>query len=417
MNLTRALVLAVAAAGSSAALVAAPRVASACGGCFSPPETITAVEAHRMVIALSTTQTTLWDQIRYSGDPEDFVWVLPVPDAMATIALAAPEFFDVIDSQSAPQVQAPPIFCPVGGDTGGGFGCGTMSADSAASDDDSANEPPTEGVTVYDTETVGPYETVTIGAEDANALYTWLNEHGYAVPVETVPTIEWYVQQQHVFVVMRLAPGKGVEAMQPVRVRYPGYMATFPLKMVTVGAYGAVDLSLWVIAEQRYETGNYTTVRIDPAALVWDFALGRSNYGQLFGNAIDAAGGRAWVVEHAVPFDQFYFDAAAADDVTEARAGQPYPYVTRLRSRMLIDHLTDDLELRPAADASQVSNFLQVQTALNAPVCPPVTSDEEGTCAVAISGRARAALAPLGLGLLLLVAMRARRRRTRSHRA
>ena len=31
-----------------------------------------------MALSISTQQTVLWDQIRYSGDPAEFAWVLPV---------------------------------------------------------------------------------------------------------------------------------------------------------------------------------------------------------------------------------------------------------------------------------------------------------------------------------------------------
>src|SRR4051812_47597712 len=72
--------------------LALPARASACGGCSHPEvttstssgmKTAQVVTDHRMVFALSLTRTTLWDQIRYSGEPEDFIWVLPVPHGVA----------------------------------------------------------------------------------------------------------------------------------------------------------------------------------------------------------------------------------------------------------------------------------------------------------------------------------------------
>jgi glycogen synthase len=58
-------------------LVLAPRPAAACGGCFGPPAQPTLVTGHRMAFAISETQTVLWDQFQYQGEPEDFSWVLP----------------------------------------------------------------------------------------------------------------------------------------------------------------------------------------------------------------------------------------------------------------------------------------------------------------------------------------------------
>src|SRR5688572_18051467 len=85
-------------------LALVPRIADACGGCFSPPgpDKVTTVESHRMVIALGTERTVLWDQITYSGNPDDFVWVLPVPSPDALVELADPAFFDLIDTHTAP---------------------------------------------------------------------------------------------------------------------------------------------------------------------------------------------------------------------------------------------------------------------------------------------------------------------------
>ena len=231
------------AAFASLLVVAHPQRAEACGGCFAPPETITSVESHRMVISLSVDRTTLWDQIRYTGNPADFVWVLPVPSAAATIDVADSLFFDELEQYTAPRVQSPPLnfpSCPPPPGAWGGY-----AADGGAA-------APDAGVTVYQEQVVGPYETVTIGSEDAGALHAWLTDHGYSVPAATIPTIQHYVDRQNVFVVLRLAPTQGVQAMQPVRVRYPGYMATFPLEMVKVGAQGALSLTLWVIADQRF---------------------------------------------------------------------------------------------------------------------------------------------------------------------
>jgi hypothetical protein len=225
-----------------------------------------------MVIALSVTETILWDQIRYSGSPEDFVWVLPVPSAKAQIELADPAFFDEIDVQTAPRIQPADPLTPCNF----GAGCGGGAGDAAAATGEvDAPFMPEEEVTVYAEDTIGPYETVTIGSEDADALRTWLVDHGYQVAPETEPVIAHYIGLGSVFVVLRLAPGVGVQAMQPVRVRYPGYMGQFPLKMVTVGARGVLALSLWVIGEQRYEARNYSTVTIEPGSLVWDWDANR----------------------------------------------------------------------------------------------------------------------------------------------
>jgi hypothetical protein len=396
-------------AASLCAWFVRPRAAEACGGCFAPTDTVTSVDSHRMVIALSTTETLLWDQIRYQGNPKDFVWVLPVPTPETQIEIADPVFFDELDSQTSPRIQpATPLFpCNFGASCGGG-------GDSAATGTVDGMTMPEEEVTVYSEETIGPYETATIGSEDADALRQWLLQHGYRVPPETEPVIDDYIGEGAVFVVLRLSPGQGVQAMQPVRVRYQGMMASFPLKMVTVGAQGALNLSLWVIAEQRYEADNYPTRTINPNTLAWDWSQNRSNYGAVFAETIEQAGGRGWIVEHASPLSQLFFSSLERNEVY---ALQPYPYLTRLRTRMLVDHLQDDLELAPASDYRDVSSSLVAWGELNRPGgdCDMRAAMDYGCTAAAVGARLGQTLGPTVLVMLGLAwSWRRRRARRRS---
>lgn len=353
---------------------AVPRDAEACGGCFSPPETVTSVDSHRMVVSLSPEKSILWDQIRYSGDPEDFVWVLPVPSPDVDIAVADDLFFLELESQTAPTISPPPLpplDCPPPPEENCGiFGCDQAGGDGSGAD--YAADAGAGDVDVYREEVVGPYETVVIGSEDPVALITWLNDHGYAVPESTRPIISHYTEQSSLFVVLRLAPDQGVTAMQPVRVEYPGFMGTFPLRMVTVGAYSSLTMTLWIVAEQRFGGLNYPTVEIDPANLVWDFAQSSSNYLALFRDAIDSAGGKAWVTQFAGNLDQLYFQSP---EVTLARQAIPYPYLTRLDTEMLVDHVAGDLRLGPA-DGGSLSNYLTAASYVNdVRTCPDYDGD------------------------------------------
>jgi len=114
------------------------------------------------------------------------------------------------------------------------------------------------------------------------------------------------------------------------------------------------------------------------------------------------------------------------------------PYVTRLRTRMLVDHLGDDLELEPADAAGNVYAQRQVPdgNGLNVPViqCPDWNGDGEpdawtdwwqmqgeadsnGCAAVGSSGAATSGITIATLGACVaLVLLATRRRRRRSER-
>ncbi len=269
--------------------------ARACGGCFVPPQSeSTVVTAHRMALSISKTQTVLWDQIRYAGNPKDFSWVLPVLPG-AKVELSHDEFFAALDVATQPIVVAPPPPPPA---NGGGAGCGSSSASSFSS----GSAPNDPGVVIVHQEVVGPYEVVTLSATDPQALTAWLASHAYVIPTAIQPVIDGYVKERFDFIAMRLLPSASVGSMRPVRVVMPGANATLPLRMVAAGAGAKVGLLLYVIGEGRYETANFPNVAIDERLLVWDAAQSRSNYSEESARILSTSNG--WLTEFAYPMNE-----------------------------------------------------------------------------------------------------------------
>ena len=106
-----ALVLGMVAAASTVALMG-ERPASACGGCFRPPsETDADITDERMLLSVSPTQSTLYDQIRYSGNPSSFAWVLPTK-GIVDVGLSSDAMFAFVEQSTQVQVIPPPLHCP-----------------------------------------------------------------------------------------------------------------------------------------------------------------------------------------------------------------------------------------------------------------------------------------------------------------
>src|SRR5262245_63056911 len=76
-------------------LLGQAREASAGGGMF-PEDASAQVASHRVILSLSESATTLWDQIQYTGDPKSFAWVLPVKGT-ATVGVSSDALFQVLD--------------------------------------------------------------------------------------------------------------------------------------------------------------------------------------------------------------------------------------------------------------------------------------------------------------------------------
>jgi hypothetical protein len=283
-----------------AAMLAA-RPASACGGCFHvpTPQQDTVVTGHRMAFSISPAQSVLWDQIEYSGSPSDFAWVLPV-HAGAKIELSHDEFFAALDALSNPVITGPTPNC--GSGAGPGLGCGS----SASAGGNSGFAPGVaagngDGVQVLSQGVVGPYQQVTLQSSNPNALYDWLTANSYDVPSAMRPVIDAYVSAGFDFIALRLAPGKGVQAMQPVRVVTPGAGLSLPLRMVAAGVGANVGVTLYVIGDGRYQAQSFPNGTVDDSQLVWLHAQGQSNYETIAEQIMQGGGGRTWLTELAQP--------------------------------------------------------------------------------------------------------------------
>ena len=334
----RVLTYCAALAAGMLAFVSGPRLdgvtqAEACGGCFVPPphegaEESTVVTGHRMAMAISMDETVLWDQIEYSGDPEEFSWVLPIKPG-AVLEVASDAWFDVLDAATGTVVGEPVVFCDDGGFEGGGssFGCGCSSADSAGGGDgDTVVPPEPEDVQVVSQGTVGPYETVTLSTDVPGALNDWLDDNGYQTPPEIQPTIDAYIEEGFDFIALKLAPNQGTGAMKPVRIRTPGASFVLPLRMVAAGTGPQTAMTLFVIAEGDHGVNNFAQNRVATNNLVWDFATGSSNYSELRLDALATDGGRTWIKTYArgdAFFNEIIDDLDGVSTVTYNSGGGP----------------------------------------------------------------------------------------------
>ncbi len=363
-----------------AATAGRPSDVSACGGCFTGPTTVQVVTDHRMVLSISTTQTTLWDQFQYSGAAADFSWILPIRYTDSTrVALADDGFMRMADGLTAPIITPPTRpFCARGA---AGGPPQSAASDAAASAD--------AGVMVLRQEVVGPYAVSIIRGADPMAVRDWLRSNGYTVPSAVEPIIDHYTAMRMDYVALRLRPGEGINRMSPVRVSLSGAQPVLPLRMIAAGVADRVGLSLVVISSSRYEAQNFPNGEIHEADLTWDFARPGSPANDFLNafNALNRANGdRLWLTETATrqtrdawesaaprfrnpvtPGGPPRFDAGAppppppdaGDDAGDARETDPVDdvrvafeglggeaVVTRLRANMLATMLTQDLQLR-----------------------------------------------------------------------
>jgi hypothetical protein len=402
------------------------REARACGGCFTgpPPPTQTAsdITDERMLLTVSPEQTTLYDQIQYSGSPSSFAWVLPIHGTV-DVGISADVLFDSMDALTQTQIIAPNLTCP-----------GPPAACFSGDDDDSASflggeataAPPP--VTVTKAANVGPYETVQLHSTDASALNTWLATNGFEIPPAVTPVLDAYVAEGFDFLAMKLLPDEGIQSMRPVRVTTPGASLSLPLRMAAIGTGASVGITIWVVSDGRYEPQNFPWYRIDDSELVWDYTASASNYTTLRAQHEAALGGKGWEIESSLDVSVAAIQATILEG-GQATYGYGYGYptsdagadylpidgadggaesadqardddiqtllhgfdtastvrVTRIRSDISHAAMTQDFVLQAAADQSELTNVRYATTVINetCPLYVGCTTSGTGTLAQA----------------------------------
>jgi hypothetical protein len=282
----------------SAVSFAGQRQASACGGCFHPPtQNVTDITDERMLLAVSAQQSTLYDQIQYSGSPSSFAWVLPIHGTV-TVGLSADILFDSIDTLTATQIIPPEPNCPspnctyYGPPASAGLAGGSDHAEDAGA------------VQVLSQASVGPYATVQLHSTDSSALDAWLTQNGYDIPAAVQPILDAYVQGGFDFLAMKLLPDQGVQAMRPVRVTTTGSSLSLPLRMASIGTGAVTGITIWVVADGRYEPQNFPFFHIDDSQLVWDFSTNISNYTTLRTQKETELKNAGWEIESSIALNQ-----------------------------------------------------------------------------------------------------------------
>jgi hypothetical protein len=172
--------------------------------------------------------------------------------------------------------------------------------------------------------------------------------------------------------------------------------------MVGAGTGAQVGVTVWVIADGRYEPQNMKQFTIDPSSIVWDWSTESSNFASLRQATESADGFAAWQIESSIdvlPYqvesplmaqsatDNYPVDTSSdagdagqtSDQAEQADLDTMFPggpqssvRITRMRADLAHSALANDLYVQASADQSQLSNVYQVTKSINAPTCPAV---------------------------------------------
>jgi hypothetical protein len=364
-------------------LVLEARDARACGGCFHEQRPVSVVDTsfvtdHRMAFSMSPAQTVLWDQVRFSGNPKDFAWVLPVKPG-ARIELSHDEWIAALDASTQTVITGPAApNCGRGAPTeyesgGGGCGFGGFSSGNATTTTSVDAGAGTSQVQVISQQVVGPYDAVTVRSSQGDALGDWLRANGYALPASIQPTVDAYASAGFDFIALKLAPAAGVQAMRPVRVVTPGADPTLPLRMVAAGVGAHVGLELYVLSEGRYHPANFPDATIDFTQLAWDPNAGRSNYTELMQQSLAAGDGTGWLTESSQVANMF--------TVSGPNPGLAFAYQSTCQTQVFVPACPNGGGGGPAATDAATATGVMTSTATDAATATDVMSAAESATA------------------------------------
>ncbi len=264
-------------------LLCTPAPLFACGGFFCSIFPVNQVSESILFVKGEGTITT-HVQIQYTGEAEDFAWVLPAPSLPSLdvshnlifqqLQFATQPFFQLDFEEDSECFFFPPFVR-------------FLDAEVAASSD----------VEVISEDQVGPYNTAIITSDDPDAVVTWLRDNDYDVSGLGASLIAPYVQEGFYFVALRLAKDKDTGDIQPLALTYEAEMPGIPIRLTAVATEADLGVTAWVLGQNRAIPDNYLHMEINEARIDW--LNGGFNYAEVVTEAVNDAGGNAFTTDYA----------------------------------------------------------------------------------------------------------------------
>jgi MYXO-CTERM domain-containing protein len=294
--------------GSALALAASltPTTAEACGGTFcdvGPTAMPVDQTGENILFHVGANSVEAHIQIQYDPDSgaEEFAWLVPVA-AVPEFEVGSQPLFDAVLNASVPSygLTVQNDFCGTRdededfGDPAGGLSTG-------GDEGDAGNEGGDDGPTVVLTTTVGAFEITVLEGGTVDSVMQWLGDNGYQQDPAAAPIIEEYLNENFLFVAMKLSNRAGVDEIHPVVIRYEGVEPCVPIRLTRIAAVEDMDIRVFFLQDARVVPTNYRHVLVNPLMLDW--LNNASNYKEVISMAVDAqqADGNAFVTEYAGP--------------------------------------------------------------------------------------------------------------------
>ena len=353
--------------------------AVACGGLFcdaiSPILEPVEQNAERILFEVNEDTITAIVEIGYTGEPDEFSWVVPIPDVPA-LEVVPPSTLLLLDDATSPTLTAQPTSCRQRG-----YGCsmvGPVAVLSGCAASSYGEADYDGGVQVIELPQTGAYLSEVVTSDDPAALIDWLNNNGYLITEAMEPAVAGYVAQGMMFLAMKLAQGATVADIAPISMTYEGTEPTIPLVLTSVSAEPEMGVMVFVAADQRYQSASWANVLIDPQDLRADPSTQETNYYPLVSYLVDQLGGRAFITQFAddlaIPVETArtrWSGEYAEEDVWLSQLAQRHTQLTRMYTRISGWEMVSDPSFEPSP-GGVISNQLDLSDNEPVEICAEV---------------------------------------------
>lgn len=269
-----------------------PLTARACGGFFCTTVPINQA-GEQIVFHQQDDQITAMVRILYTGEAEDFSWVVPVPNT-PEISLGSDITFNELELSTRPQfnLQQEGQVCDKDQ---------IVFAPTVAESPDAAGGADDGGVTVEEQLSVGAFDIDIVSSDNADDLALWLEENNYLVTDRGRNLIAPYVTAGMKFVAMKLRSGEQTGSIQPLIMKYRSDKPMVPIRLTAIAAQDDMGVLVWLVNNARAVPENYQHVIPNYSKLNWysgSFSA-YSSYQTLITDAMNEAGGQGFATDYA----------------------------------------------------------------------------------------------------------------------
>jgi MYXO-CTERM domain-containing protein len=287
-----------------------PSAAQACGGtfCDAGPTSMPVDQTGENIlfhIGDNTVEAHIQIQIDPDTSAEQFAWVIPVM-ALPEFEIGSQPLFDALLAGSVPRygMSFTSDVCPVRGDDEvGNDGFSTFGGDEGEAGQGDDGDPSEGTPEVVLQATVGAFEIAVLDGGTVEGVMQWLGDNGYQQDPNAEPILAQYLEEEFLFVALKLAVDTSVDEVHPIVIRYAGVEPCVPIRLTRIAAAEDMDIRVFFLGDARVVPTNYRHVLVNPLKIDW--FNNAANYKEVISMAVDAqqANGNAFVTEYAGPSD------------------------------------------------------------------------------------------------------------------